>query len=75
MGSWQNTRLVPCPANNLLDPPTDFSVGQGAPTSHSGLAGGSYVIVQEYLHDLDGWNTLPIEEQVKDHRQDQAVRY
>ncbi len=27
------------------------------------FAGGSYVIVQKYLHDLDGWNTLPTEEQ------------
>jgi putative iron-dependent peroxidase len=25
--------------------------------------GGSYVIVQKYLHDLKGWNALPIEEQ------------
>ena len=22
------------------------------------FAGGSYVIVQKYLHDLDGWNAL-----------------
>ncbi|MGN6269914.1 MAG: Dyp-type peroxidase [Sphingomonas sp.] len=27
------------------------------------FAGGSYVIVQKYLHDLDGWNALPIERQ------------
>ncbi|MGH9686125.1 MAG: Dyp-type peroxidase [Candidatus Acidiferrales bacterium] len=27
------------------------------------FAGGSYVIVQKYLHDLKGWNTLPIEAQ------------
>jgi putative iron-dependent peroxidase len=27
------------------------------------FAGGSYVIVQKYLHDLDAWNDLPIEEQ------------
>jgi porphyrinogen peroxidase len=27
------------------------------------FAGGSYVIVQKYLHDLDGWNALSIEEQ------------
>jgi porphyrinogen peroxidase len=26
-------------------------------------AGGSYVIVQKYVHDLDGWNALPVEEQ------------
>lgn len=27
------------------------------------FAGGSYVIVQKYLHDLDTWNALPVEEQ------------
>ena len=27
------------------------------------FAGGSYVIVQKYFHDLDRWNTLPIEHQ------------
>jgi porphyrinogen peroxidase len=27
--------------------------------------GGSYVIVQKYLHDLPGWNALPVEEQEK----------
>jgi putative iron-dependent peroxidase len=27
------------------------------------FAGGSYVIVQKYLHDLAGWNALPTEEQ------------
>jgi putative iron-dependent peroxidase len=26
-------------------------------------AGGSYVIVQKYLHDLDAWNALPVEAQ------------
>ncbi len=29
----------------------------------AGFAGGSYVIVQKYFHDLDGWNALPTEEQ------------
>jgi putative iron-dependent peroxidase len=28
-------------------------------------AGGSYVIVQKYLHDLAGWNALPVEAQEK----------
>jgi putative iron-dependent peroxidase len=28
-------------------------------------AGGSYVIVQKYLHDLPRWNALPVEEQEK----------
>jgi putative iron-dependent peroxidase len=27
------------------------------------FVGGSYVIVQKYLHDLDAWKTLPVEEQ------------
>ncbi len=27
------------------------------------FAGGSYVIVQKYLHDLDAWNALSVEEQ------------
>ncbi|WGX95474.1 Dyp-type peroxidase [Nocardioides sp. L-11A] len=26
-------------------------------------AGGSYVVTQKYLHDLAGWNALPVEEQ------------
>ncbi|MET8468804.1 Dyp-type peroxidase [Streptomyces sp. NPDC006422] len=29
------------------------------------FAGGSYVIVQKYLHDLATWNALPVEEQEK----------
>jgi putative iron-dependent peroxidase len=29
----------------------------------SAFAGGSYVIVQKYLHDLKGWNALPVERQ------------
>jgi porphyrinogen peroxidase len=28
-------------------------------------AGGSYVIVQKYLHDLDSWNAVPVETQEK----------
>ena len=27
------------------------------------FAGGSYVIVQKYLHDLKGWNAVPVEQQ------------
>ncbi len=27
------------------------------------FAGGSYVIVQKYIHDLNGWNALPVEDQ------------
>src|ERR1700733_9559122 len=38
-GACLSVPLVSCPANNLLDPPADFSVGQGAPTSHSGHYG------------------------------------
>jgi porphyrinogen peroxidase len=29
----------------------------------SAFAGGSYVIVQKYLHDLEAWNRLPVEQQ------------
>jgi porphyrinogen peroxidase len=29
------------------------------------FAGGSYVIVQQYLHDVAAWNMLPVEEQEK----------
>jgi putative iron-dependent peroxidase len=29
----------------------------------AGFAGGSYVIVQKYLHDVKRWNTLPVEQQ------------
>jgi putative iron-dependent peroxidase len=29
----------------------------------AGFAGGSYVIVQKYLHDVKGWSTLPVEQQ------------
>ncbi len=27
------------------------------------FAGGSYAVVQKYLHDLEGWDALPVEEQ------------
>jgi putative iron-dependent peroxidase len=37
------------------------TVGPEDPT----FAGGSYVIVQKYLHDLQAWNALPVEEQEK----------
>jgi putative iron-dependent peroxidase len=29
------------------------------------FAGGSYVIVQKYLHDVEAWNALPVEQQEK----------
>jgi porphyrinogen peroxidase len=31
----------------------------------SQFAGGSYIIVQKYLHDMAAWNALPVEEQEK----------
>src|ERR1700733_3308718 len=34
-------------------------VGEEVPS----FAGGSYVIVQKYLHDMKGWNSLPVETQ------------
>jgi porphyrinogen peroxidase len=36
-------------------------IGDEEPT----YAGGSYVIVQKYVHDLAGWNALPVEAQEK----------
>jgi putative iron-dependent peroxidase len=32
-------------------------------SSDDAFAGGSYVIVQKYLHDLEAWNALPVEAQ------------
>ncbi len=48
---------------------TENPVDQGAVDAtiigeeDAAFAGGSYVIVQKYLHDLNRWNTLPIEQQ------------
>ena len=48
---------------------TENPVGQAAVEAttiaeeDAAFAGGSYVIVQKYLHDLARWNALPIEEQ------------
>ena len=39
------------------------------------LQGGSYVIVQKYLHDLAGWNALPTEVQERINRAHQALGY
>jgi putative iron-dependent peroxidase len=36
-------------------------VGRGDPE----FAGGSYVIVQKYVHDMQAWNAVPVEEQEK----------
>ena len=50
---------------------TENPVGQAAGTAalvgdwDPGFAGGSYVIVQKYLHDMRAWNSLPVEEQEK----------
>jgi len=48
---------------------TENPVGRAADTAtmvgaeDPAFAGGSYVIVQKYLHDLDKWNALPVERQ------------
>ena len=34
-----------------------------SPEADPGFAGGSYVIVQKYLHDMAAWKRLPVEEQ------------
>ena len=38
------------------------------------FAGGSYVVVQKYLHDLKGWDALSVEAQERRDRAHQAVR-
>jgi putative iron-dependent peroxidase len=40
-------------------------LGQADSATAPAFAGGSYVIVQKYLHDLRTWNALPVEEQEK----------
>jgi putative iron-dependent peroxidase len=48
---------------------TENPVGQAAARAtiigaeDPAFAGGSYVIVQKYLHDLDAWDAIPVEEQ------------
>ena len=48
---------------------TENPVGQAADAAtligdeDAPFAGGSYVIVQKYLHDLERWNKVPVEEQ------------
>ena len=50
---------------------TENPTGQAAATAaitgteDPGFAGGSYVIVQKYLHDLTAWNRLTVEDQEK----------
>ena len=43
--------------------PAAFEAALVAEEQDADFAGGSYVIVQKYLHDLDSWNQLPVEEQ------------
>ncbi|GGM47850.1 Dyp-type peroxidase [Dactylosporangium sucinum] len=46
---------------NPVGPVADAAVLVG--DEDPGFAGGSYVVVQKYLHDLAAWNALPIEAQ------------
>ena len=39
------------------------------------FASGSYVIVQKYLHDLDGWNAITDGDAGTNHRPHQALRH
>jgi putative iron-dependent peroxidase len=48
---------------NPVGPPAEAAVLIG--DDDPDFAGGSYVIVQKYLHDMPAWNTLPVEEQEK----------
>lgn len=45
--------------------PTDEAAGEATIIGEEDapFAGGSYVLVQKYIHDLQGWNALPVEEQ------------
>nr|WP_281387126.1 Dyp-type peroxidase [Jiangella mangrovi] len=43
--------------------PTGAAAAAAVLTDEPGFEGGSYVIVQKYLHDMDAWNALPTEEQ------------
>lgn len=46
---------------NPTGPAAEAAVTIGA--QDPAFAGGSYVIVQKYLHDIDAWNALTVEEQ------------
>ncbi len=43
--------------------PTGTSAADAAIIGDGEFAGGSYVIIQKYLHDLDAWNSLTVEDQ------------
>ncbi len=43
--------------------PTGPAAAAAVLTDEPGFDGGSYVIVQKYVHDMDAWNALPTEEQ------------
>lgn len=42
---------------------TAVIIGDTDPDQDPDFTGGSYVVVQKYLHDLPGWNALPVETQ------------
>ncbi|MDX6345891.1 MAG: porphyrinogen peroxidase [Streptomyces sp.] len=42
---------------------TAVAIGAVDPDQDPDFTGGSYVVVQKYLHDLDAWNALPVEAQ------------
>jgi putative iron-dependent peroxidase len=42
---------------------TAVVIGAADPDQDPDFTGGSYVVVQKYLHDLTGWNALPVEAQ------------
>lgn len=46
------------PEGTPADAAVSITAEQDAP-----FAGGSYVVVQKYLHDMESWNALPVEEQ------------
>lgn len=42
---------------------TAVVIGAADPEQDPDFTGGSYVVVQKYLHDLPAWNALPVEDQ------------
>ncbi|WP_092622113.1 Dyp-type peroxidase [Jiangella sp. DSM 45060] len=43
--------------------PTGAAAAAAVLSGEPGFEGGSYVVVQKYVHDMDAWNALPVEEQ------------
>ncbi|MDR2367251.1 MAG: Dyp-type peroxidase [Deltaproteobacteria bacterium] len=51
--------------NPTGDDTETFATIAPAKTGQADFSGGSYVFIQKYLHDIKGWEALPVEEQEK----------